>query len=58
MLQLQGQASDIMIRAQEINRMKQVLIQLYVKHMGKPADVVGERYQGAEPTPQQGTTGH
>jgi ATP-dependent Clp protease protease subunit len=43
---LQGQASDIMIRAQEIIRMKQVLTGLYMKHCGKPADVVGGWWTG------------
>ena len=38
----QGQATDIMIRAKEIDRMKQLLVGLYTKHTHKPADVVGE----------------
>ncbi|GFH15715.1 ATP-dependent Clp protease proteolytic subunit [Haematococcus lacustris] len=35
-----GQASDIMIRAQEIIRMKQVLSGLYTKHTGQAPEVV------------------
>lgn len=38
----QGQASDIMIRAQEINRMKQILSNLYVKHTGRSLATVGK----------------
>eukprot|EP00197_Chlamydomonas_leiostraca_P002083 CAMPEP_0202858408 /NCGR_PEP_ID=MMETSP1391-20130828/958_1 /ASSEMBLY_ACC=CAM_ASM_000867 /TAXON_ID=1034604 /ORGANISM="Chlamydomonas leiostraca, Strain SAG 11-49" /LENGTH=126 /DNA_ID=CAMNT_0049537329 /DNA_START=422 /DNA_END=802 /DNA_ORIENTATION=+ len=36
----EGQASDIMIRAQEINRLKKTLIGLYVKHTGKSFEAV------------------
>lgn len=36
----EGQASDIMIRAQEINRMKKMLIDLYVHHTGQPSSTV------------------
>lgn len=35
----EGQASDIMIRAQEIIRMKEVLTGLYIRHAGVPKDV-------------------
>jgi hypothetical protein len=40
-----------MIRAKEIERMKQVLTGLYMKHTRKPAHVVGERTRAR----QQGT---
>jgi ATP-dependent Clp protease protease subunit len=40
----QGQASDIMIRAQEIIKMKEILSDIYVKHTGQTKDIVGKRF--------------
>lgn len=37
----QGQATDIMIRAQEIMRMKETLTGLYIKHTGCSREVAG-----------------
>lgn len=39
---LQGQASDILIQAKEIERLRDLLISLYVKHCGQETDAVGE----------------
>lgn len=38
----EGQASDIVIRANEIQRMKAVLMGLYVRHTGQTLETVGE----------------
>ncbi len=38
---LQGQATDIMIHAQEIVKMKRQLNDLYVKHTKQPIAVIG-----------------
>ena len=37
---LQGQASDIVIRANEIQRLKDRLLDIFVKHTGQPRDVI------------------
>lgn len=36
----QGQASDIVIRANEIQRLKDRLLDIFVKHTGQPRDVI------------------
>lgn len=38
----QGQASDIIIQANEIKKTKENLNQLYVLHTGQPYSVIGE----------------
>ncbi len=35
-----GQATDILIHAEEIRKLRETLYQVYVKHTGKPMDVV------------------
>lgn len=42
---LQGQASDILIQAREIERLRDLLIQLYVRHAGQETATVGELKQ-------------
>lgn len=37
----QGQASDVLIQAQEMQRMKDMLVKLYVDHCGQEVDEVG-----------------
>ncbi len=37
---MQGQASDIVIRANEINRLKDRLLDIFVQHTGQPRDVI------------------
>ncbi len=37
---MQGQASDIVIRANEINRLKDRLFDIFVQHTGQPRDVI------------------
>lgn len=37
---LQGQASDVLIQAKEIERLRDLLVQLYVKHTGQDAETV------------------
>lgn len=39
---MQGQASDIRIHAEEINRLSKRLNEIYAKHTGQPTDVIGE----------------
>jgi hypothetical protein len=39
---MQGQASDILIQAAEIKRLKELLVELYVKHCGQDTESVGE----------------
>lgn len=39
---VQGQASDILIQAKEIERLRDLLISLYVKHCGQDTEGVGE----------------
>jgi len=39
---LQGQASDIIIQANEIRKVKENLHRLYVHHTGQPLECVGE----------------
>lgn len=41
---LQGQASDILIQAKEIERLKDQLISLYVKHCGQDEKTVRKHY--------------
>lgn len=36
----QGQATDILIHAEEIRKMRTMLYEVYVKHTGKPMDVI------------------
>jgi ATP-dependent Clp protease, protease subunit len=38
----QGQATDIMIHAEEILKLKRVINQLYVKHTGQNFDDIGK----------------
>lgn len=38
----QGQASDILIQAKEIERLRDLLVSLYVKHCGQNTEAVGE----------------
>ena len=38
---LQGQAVDIRIHAEEMRRMANRLYEIYSKHTGQPADVIG-----------------
>lgn len=38
----QGQASDILIQAAEIKRLKELLVELYVKHCGQDTESVGK----------------
>lgn len=42
---VQGQASDILIQAKEIERLRDLLVSLYVKHCGQDTDTVGESTQ-------------
>ena len=37
---LQGQASDIVIRANEINRLKERVLDIFVEHTGQPRDII------------------
>lgn len=37
---MQGQATDILIHAEEMRKMRETLYQVYVKHTGQPADVI------------------
>jgi ATP-dependent protease ClpP protease subunit len=39
---MQGQASDILIQAKEIERLRDLLIQLYVRHAGQTTETVGK----------------
>lgn len=41
---VQGQASDILIQAKEIERLRDLLVSLYVKHCGQETETVGETY--------------
>uniref|UniRef100_A0A383WNM1 ATP-dependent Clp protease proteolytic subunit n=1 Tax=Tetradesmus obliquus TaxID=3088 RepID=A0A383WNM1_TETOB len=38
----QGQASDILIQAKEIERLRDLLVQLYVRHTGQTTETVGK----------------
>ncbi len=38
---MQGQAVDIRIHAEEMRRMANRLYEIYSKHTGQPADVIG-----------------
>ena len=38
---LQGQATDIMIQAEEIIKMKKLINGLYVKHTKQPLELIG-----------------
>jgi ATP-dependent protease ClpP protease subunit len=40
---VQGQASDILIQAKEIERLRDLLVSLYVKHCGQETETVGEQ---------------
>ena len=42
----QGQATDIMIHAEEILKLKRLVNNLYVKHTGQSAEEIGERASG------------
>jgi hypothetical protein len=52
----QGQASDILIQAREIERLRDLLVSLYVRHCGQNTETVGElmpaRVPGARHTRQ------
>ena len=37
----QGQASDILIQAKEIERLRDCLVDLYVSHTGQARDAIG-----------------
>jgi ATP-dependent Clp protease protease subunit len=39
---IQGQAGDLEIQAREILRQRDVLIEIYAKHTGKPAEVIAQ----------------
>jgi len=40
-INLQGQATDVQIRVDELMRKKKQLNDIYVKHTGQPYDVIG-----------------
>eukprot|EP00878_Enallax_costatus_P024033 GHUV01025621.1.p1 GENE.GHUV01025621.1~~GHUV01025621.1.p1 ORF type:complete len:208 (+),score=30.90 GHUV01025621.1:399-1022(+) len=44
----QGQASDVLIQAKEIERLRDLLVQLYVKHTGQDAETV-RKFRGWGP---------
>ena len=39
-----GQATDILIHAEEISKTKKQLNKIYAKHTGKPLEIIGEFY--------------
>jgi ATP-dependent Clp protease protease subunit len=41
---LKGQATDILIHAQEISKLKKQLNNIYAKHTGKPLEEIGIRF--------------
>ena len=50
-LRPQGQASDIVIHAQEIEKLRSRLNQLYLSHCAQPLDVIGTGRVGQSMSP-------